>query len=200
MKDLINLTGNLSFDEAKAIIDDYMSVLCVAEKGVLNYAAKSIDKQKHLQTNGRWNGVVWYSDEHGAKKRKSFCGTTKQEVKEKITEYLADFDRQLTASDESKAKPEESISRWLRVFKFPSLERGAYDRLECTAKHQIYPIIGNKVVEDTSSVDIKALLGHWMDRDYAYTMVKKVYNILTDYFRYLIQQNTFRRTRWPRLP
>ena len=56
------------------------------------------------------------------------------------------------------------------------------------------------MVEDTSSVDIKALLGHWMDRDYAYTMVKKVYNILTDYFRYLIQQNTFRRTRWPRLP
>ena len=152
------------------------------------------------RTDGRWNGVVWYSDEQGAKKRKSFCGTMKQEVKEKITEYLADFDRQLTASDESKAKPEESISRWLRVFKFPSLERGAYDRLECTAKHQIYPIIGNKVVEDTSSVDIKALLGHWMDRDYAYTMVKKVYNILTDYFRYLIQQNTFRRTRWPRLP
>ena len=71
MKDLINLTGNLSFDEAKAIIDDYMSVLCVAEKGVLNYAAKPIDKQKHLQTNGRWNGVVWYSDEQGAKKRRS---------------------------------------------------------------------------------------------------------------------------------
>ena len=53
------------------------------------------------RTDGRWNGVVWYADEQGAKKRKSFCGTTKQEVKEKITEYLADFDRQLTASDES---------------------------------------------------------------------------------------------------
>ena len=50
--------------------------------------------------------MVWYADEQGAKKRKSFCGTTKQEVKEKITEYLADFDRQLTASDESKAKLE----------------------------------------------------------------------------------------------
>ena len=66
MKDLINLTGNLSFDEAKAIIDDYMSGVGVAVKGVLNYAAKSIDKQKDLQTYGRWNGVVWYSDEQGA--------------------------------------------------------------------------------------------------------------------------------------
>ena len=63
------------------------------------------------RSDGRWNGVVWYSDEQGAKKRKSFCGTMKQEVKEKITEYLADFDRQLTASDESRAKLEESMGR-----------------------------------------------------------------------------------------
>ena len=132
--------------------------------------------------------MVWYSDEQGAKKRKSFCGTMKQEVKEKITEYLADFDRQLTASDESRARLEESMGRWLRVFKFPSVDRGTYDRLECTAKHQIYPILGNKVIGDITSADIKALLNHWMNEGYAYTTVKKVYNILTDYFRYLTQQ------------
>lgn len=140
------------------------------------------------RTDGRWNGVVWYSDEQGEKKRKSFCGTTKQEVKEKITEYLADFDRQLTASDESRARLEESMGRWLRVFKFPSVERGTYDRLECTATHQIYPVLGSKVVGDITSADIKALLNHWMNEGYAYTTVKKVYNILTDYFRYLTQQ------------
>ncbi len=112
----------------------------------------------------------------------------KQEVKEKITEYLADFDRQLTASDESRARLEESMGRWLRVFKFPSVERGTYDRLECTAKHQIYLIIGGRVVGDITSADIKALLNHWMNEGYAYTTVKKVYNILTDYFRYLTQQ------------
>ena len=102
--------------------------------------------------------MVWYSDEQGAKKRKSFCGTMKQEVKEKITEYLADFDRQLTASDESRAKLEESMGRWLRVFKFPSVERGTYDRLECTAKHQIYLIIGGRVVGDITSADILSLI------------------------------------------
>ena len=125
------------------------------------------------RTDGRWNGVVWYADEQGAKKRKSFCGTTKQEVKEKITAYLADFDRQLTASDESKAKFEESMGKWLRVFKFPSVERGTYDRLECTAKYQIYPILGGKVVGDITSADIKALLNHWMNESYAYTTVKE---------------------------
>ena len=139
------------------------------------------------RTDGRWNGVGWYSDEQEAKKRKSFCGTTKQEVKEKITAYLADFDRQLTASDESKAKLEESMGRWLRVFKFPSVERSTYDRPECTAKHQIYPIIGGKVVGDITSADIKALLNHWMNEGYAYTTVKKVYNILTP----MIKKSTF---------
>ena len=107
-----------------------------------------------LESTLGWNGVVWYLDEQGTRKRKSFCGTTKQKVKEKITAYLADFDRQLIASDESKARLEESMGRWLRVFKFPSVERGTYDRLECTAKHQIYPIIGSKVVDDITSADI----------------------------------------------
>ena len=140
------------------------------------------------RTDGRWNGVVWYVDEQGARKRKSFCGTTKQEVKEKITDYLTEFDRQLSASDEAKARLEDSMNRWLRVFKFPSVERGTYDRLECTAKHQIYPILGGKVVGAVTSADIKALLNHWMNGGYAYTTVKKAHSILTDYFRYLTQQ------------
>ena len=32
------------------------------------------------RTDGRWCGVVWYMDEQGERKRKSFSGTTKQEV------------------------------------------------------------------------------------------------------------------------
>ena len=47
------------------------------------------------RTDGRWSGVVWYSDEQGEKKRKSFCGSTKPEVKEKITAYIADSKQKL---------------------------------------------------------------------------------------------------------
>ena len=150
------------------------------------------------RTDGRLNGVVWYMDEQGERKRKSFSGTSKAEVKEKITDYIAAFNEQLTASDESKAKLEDSMANWLRVFKFPSVERGTYDRLECTAKHQIYPLLGEKVVGDVTSADIKAMLNHWMNQGYAYTTVKKVYNILTDYFRYLTQQELIPRTPWQR--
>lgn len=51
------------------------------------------------RTDGRWSGVVWYSDEQGEKKRKSFCGSTKPEVKEKITAYIADFKQKLVEMD-----------------------------------------------------------------------------------------------------
>ena len=140
------------------------------------------------RTDGRWCGVVWYMDESGERKRKSFSGTTKQEVNKKMTEYIAEFDKMVEASDESKKTLRDSMQNWLQVFKFPSVERTTYDRLECTAKNQIYAILGNKVVGNIKSADIKNLLNHWMNEGYAYTTVKKVYVILNEYFRYLMQQ------------
>jgi len=140
------------------------------------------------RTDGRWCGVVWYMNESGERKRKSFSGTTKAEVNKKITEYISEFDKMVEASDESKKTLQESMQGWLQVFKFPSVERTTYDRLECTAKNQIYPILGDKVVGDIKSADIKKLLNHWMNEGYAYTTVKKVYVILGEYFRYLTQQ------------
>ncbi len=152
------------------------------------------------RTDGRWNGVVWYLDEQGERKRKSFCGTSKPEVKAKITEYIADFKHQLTISDESKAKLEDSMKNWLRVFKFPSVERTTYDRLEWTAEHLVYPLLGDKVVGDVTSADVKATLNHWMSQGFAYTTVKKVHNLLTDYFRYLTQQELVTKNPMPATP
>ena len=141
-----------------------------------------------VRTDGRWGGVVWFMDELGERKRKSFSGTTKSEVTKKMKDYVADFDKMVIESDESKKTLEESMANWLKVFKFPAIERGSYDRLECTAKHLIYPILGGKVVGDITSADVRKLLNYRMNEGYAYTTVKKVYNLLTDYFRYLTQQ------------
>ena len=152
--------------------------------------------QKRLLTNGnafkrtdnRWCGVVWYMDERGDRKRKSFSGTTKQAVNKKITDYIADFNESIIESQETKKTLRESMQKWLEVFKFPSVERSTYDRYECTAKNQIYPVLGDKVVGDISAADIKDLLNQKMNEGYAYTTVKKVYVVLGEYFRYLTQQ------------
>lgn len=152
--------------------------------------------QKKLLTNGnafkrtddRWCGVVWYMDEHGERKRKSFSGTTKAEVNKKMTAYVADFENQIIESDESKKKLQDSMQNWLQIFKFPSVEQTTYDRSECSAKNQIYPLIGEKVVGDITAVDIKNLLNHWMGKGYAFTTVKKAYIVLNEYFRYLYRE------------
>ena len=152
--------------------------------------------QKKLLTNGkafkrtddRWGGTVWYMDEKGERKRKSFSGTTKAKVNKKMTDYVAAFNDALQESDESRRTLKESMTHWLQVFKFPSVERTTYDRCECTVEHQIFPLLGEKVVGDITAADLKEVLNHWMNQDYAYTTVKKVYIVLNEYFRYLTQQ------------
>ena len=137
------------------------------------------------RTDDRWCGVVWYMDEHGERKRKSFSGTTKSEVNKKITAYVADFENMVIQSHESIKKLKDSMQSWLQVFKFPSVEQTTYDRSECSAKHQIYPLLGEKAVGDIMAADIKNLLNYWMNKDYAYTTVKKAYVVLNEFFRYL---------------
>ena len=134
--------------------------------------------QRRLLTNGnafkrtddRWGGVVWYMDEHGERKRKSFSGTTKAEVNKKMTAYIADFEKQVVESDESKKTLQDSMQNWLQLFKFPSVEQTTYDRCECSAKNQIYPLLGEKPVGDITAADIKNLLNYWMNKGYAYTV------------------------------
>ncbi len=152
--------------------------------------------QRRLLTNGnafkrtddRWGGVVWYMDEHGERKRKSFSGTTKAEVNKKMTDYIADFENQAVESDESKKALRDSMQNWLQVFKFPSVEQTTYDRCECSAQNQIYPLLGDKPVGDITAADIKNLLNYWMNKGYAYTTGKKAYVVLNEYFRYLYRE------------
>ena len=145
------------------------------------------------RTDGRWGGTVWYMDESGERKRKSFSGTTKQEVNKKMTAYIENLNNEIETSIEANKTLGESMTNWLKVFKFPSVERTTYDRYECTAINQIYPLIGNKIVGNITSADIKKVLNHWMNEGYAYTTVKKVHVILGDYFKYLTQQELIQR-------
>ncbi len=68
-----------------------------------------------------------------------------------------------------------------------------YDHCECTIEHQIFPLLGEKVVSDITVANLKEVLNHWMNQDYAYTTVKKVYIVLNEYFRYLTQQEILAR-------
>ena len=141
------------------------------------------------RTDGRWQSVIWYFDEQGVKRRKVFSSKTKTEAQQKITTYITQFNEEVRSSDESQKTIKDSLTHWLQVFKFPSVERTTYDRLECTAQHQVFPLIGEKIVSDITAADLKSVLNHWMEQGYAYTTVKKVYILLNEFFRYLTEED-----------
>lgn len=163
---------------------------CVVRKDVMNMAIRKLltNGNAFKRTDNRWGGTVWYMDESGERKRKSFSGTTKSEVNKKITDYIANFESMANESVEANKTLRFSMQNWLEVFKFPSVERTTYDRYECTVLNQIYPLIGEKIIGNITSTDIQKVLNHWMNQGYAYTTVKKVHVILNEYFRYLTQQ------------
>ena len=145
------------------------------------------------RTDGRWGGVVWYSDEKGERKRKSFSGNTKIKVKDKITAYISDFEKYTEEFTESNKTFFVSLNNWLKVFKFPSVEQTTYDRAEGIARNQIYPLLGNKAVGDITAEDIRKILTYWMNKGYAYTTVKKIYILLNEYYRYLYKESKINR-------
>lgn len=152
------------------------------------------------RTDGRWQSVIWYFDEQGIKRRKVFSSKTKTEAQRKITTYIAQFNEEVRNSQESQKTLEYSLTRWLQVFKFPSVERTTYDRLECTAQHQVFPLVGEKLVGDITAADLKSVLNHWMEQGYAYTTVKKVHNLLSEYFRYLTEEDFIQKNSMQSVP
>ena len=157
--------------------------------------------QKKLLTNGttskcndgRWHGTVWYLDEAGERKRSAFSGVNKKDVEKKMKEYTEHFYDDQIQSDELKCPLQKSMQRWLEVFKMPSIERTTYDRYECTARNQIYPALGDKLVEDITAADVKSLLNQMMNDGYAYTTVKKVHNLLNEYYKSLTERELIKR-------
>ena len=138
--------------------------------------------------DGRWIGMVRYKDEFGVAQRKSFSSKKKKTLQAKMTEYVKNFNEQVTNSDKAREPLKESMKNWLRVYKFPEVERTTYDRYECTAEHQIYPYIGNKLVGDVTPADIKKLLTKHMNKGYAFTTSKKAYSLLKMFFKQLYQE------------
>ena len=139
---------------------------------------------------GRWDGSVWYLDEFGERKRKSFSGKTQTEVQSRIRDYIADFNAEVKSANDAANRPlREGMQHWLEVFKYPSLQRTSYDRYEMTAKHRIYPYIGDKPISNINGPDIKQLLNTIMQNGKSYSTCKKAYLLMSEYFRYLERED-----------
>ena len=103
-------------------------VVLVVKKGGRKMPKKRLTTNGNVfkRTDGRWQSVIWYFDEQGIKRRKVFSSKTKTEAQQKITTYIAQFNEEIRNSDESQKSIKDSLTHWLQVFKFPSVERTTY--------------------------------------------------------------------------
>ena len=148
----------------------------------------------------QWTGSVWYRDERGRKRREVFTGTTRKEVSTKLTDFVLESEGEEFIKDDRPIRLRDSMQKWLELFKFPSVERTTYDRCECTAQSLIYPWLGRKMVVNITAADITRLLNQRMNEGYAYTTVKKIYHVLGEYFRYLVEQGVIEKNPMASVP
>ena len=83
----------------------------------------------------------------------------------------------------------EGMKNYLQVFKYPSVEKTTYDRCEQILNNEITPYIGDKIISNISAADIKKLINQLTEKGYAFSTVKQTYNLLSEYFRYLEQED-----------
>lgn len=62
-------------------------------------------------------------NERGERKHKSFSGTAKAKVSKKVTDCIADYDKQAIESDKSRKTLRKNLLQRLRVFPFSSVEQ-----------------------------------------------------------------------------
>ena len=143
-------------------------------------SAGSIYQRK---TDGRWVAQIEL-DRHpdGRRNKKHFYGKTKKEAQLKLNEFLKKGD----VEEESKRLVSELITEWLHDFKSTNLKPTSYDRLECTIKNHIIPTIGDLPINKLEARDIQKLLNNMNKNDLSYSSIKKVYNALSDFLRYVM--------------
>ncbi len=74
-------------------------VMCVNERSVIKCKRKLLTNGNAFKrTDDRWGGVVWYMDEHGEKKTKVLLRHNQTGSKEKMTSYIADFEKEIIES------------------------------------------------------------------------------------------------------
>ena len=105
-----------------------------------------------------------------------------------MTDYITKFEEEIIDAIEGNKTVKDSLLNYLQVFKYPNVERVTYDRNEQIYKNQIVPYMGKLIVSNITGADIKRLISTLTDKGYSFSTVKQSYNLLNEYFDYLMRE------------
>lgn len=105
-----------------------------------------------------------------------------------MTDYITKFEEEIIDAIEGNKTVKDSLLNYLQVFKYPNVERVTYDSNEQIYKNQIVPYMGKLIVSNITGADIKRLISTLTDKGYSFSTVKQTYNLLNEYFDYLMRE------------
>ena len=141
--------------------------------------------------NGSWIAKlqIGYLD-NGYPKIKSFSARTRADALRRMNEYkkkLATFDK----SGTGEGLLYDSMMKWLTEVKRIELKTSSYQRLEVTIDSNIRPYIGDLVVDEITASTIQTeLINALFEKGLSYSTIKKVYNALNAFFKYMMIKGT----------
>ncbi|MGM9592808.1 MAG: tyrosine-type recombinase/integrase [Candidatus Onthomonas sp.] len=136
----------------------------------------------YQRSNGKYTGRLQLGvGPDGKAQIKYFSGKTAAEVKKKMRQYNKE-----TFIQPDTITVQQYMERWLKQYKQPFLKASSYDRLERTAKNQIYPVLGAKKLQSLCADDIQELINECMKNGYSHSSVKKIYDSLNDCLKHAV--------------
>lgn len=114
------------------------------------------------------------SNADGSPKTIYFSGSTKTEVKQKISDY-----KKTSLVVNSRMTVERFLIYWMKTYKYGRIKNPSYDRIETTLKSNIIPYIGLLQLQSLSSADITSLLLKLKtEKGLSYSSIKKAFDCL----------------------
>ena len=109
-------------------------------------------------------------------------------------EKMRDLERESakTNKDASKVVLIDGIMSWLEASHRPTVKIQTYQRLLSTAKNQIEPSeIGHLRYQTITTDEIQDLITSLVDRNYSYSTIKKTYDLLNAFYRFVSAKDKF---------
>lgn len=120
----------------------------------------------------------------GSYTTKTIYGKTPQECMDKMRQFELAEKKQNLAS--SQILLLDAMNEWLENIKKPTLKPQSYIRLQSTIKNQIGESdIGHFRYQSISSKELQALINKLNDDDMSHSTIKKTYDCLNDFYRYI---------------
>lgn len=134
--------------------------------------------------DGSWEARIQIgTNEMGKPKIKAFYAKTQSEVKSKLKDYKKEI--ALGINEVSRLKVSEYIDHWLRLYKYNSIKRSSYDRLESIFEHHVKNTIGQFQMGNISTIDIQKLINEKSEY-LSYSSVKKIVDLLNPCFSHAL--------------